>query len=257
MSKPSNRRDFIKQSSLLGAAAVAVTNILSAAPHTINDDDGKGYTFLFQGDSITDGNRTRNMDWNHVLGHGYACLIASRLWFDLPKKKFHFFNRGVSGNTVVSMTKRWQDDTIALKPDVLSILIGVNDTTNAITGNAAFTPESYETDYRALLSKTKTALPKVQLVICEPFILSVNKVKDKWEDYTREMTARQATAKKLAEEFDAIFVPLQEPFNKIADKYPPNEYWVWDGVHPMPNGHELIAREWLKHVGKKLKFVRV
>jgi lysophospholipase L1-like esterase len=252
----SSRRNFLKQVSVLGVAVVGVPSGLTAASAARNDYEGTEYTFLFQGDSITDGNRTRNLDWNHVLGHGYQCLIASRLWYDLPKKKFHFFNRGVSGNNIVSLTRRWQTDTLDIKPDLLSILIGVNDTTNAVSGQTNFTALSYETDYRALLTQTKQALPNVQLVIMEPFIQPFAKVKEKWDDYEREMKGRQAAVKKLAAEFDAIFVPLQESFDKAIGKYPPVEYWVWDGIHPMPGGHELIAREWLKNVSKKLKFIK-
>ncbi|MEO6852269.1 MAG: SGNH/GDSL hydrolase family protein [Mucilaginibacter sp.] len=251
-----SRRDFLKKASVLGGTAIAAPSVLDAFPLVADEKGGDNYTFLFQGDSITDGNRNRNMDWNHVLGHGYAYLIAARLWYELPKKGFHFFNRGVSGNTVPDLASRWNDDTIAIKPDLLSILVGVNDTTHAVYGDKKFTAASYEADYRALLTQTKQALPNVQLVICEPFILPVGKVKDKWDDYSREIAGRQQAAKKLADEFDAIFVPLQERFNKEAGKYPPNEYWLWDGVHPMPNGHELFAREWIKHVSKKLKFIR-
>lgn len=222
----------------------------------LDDKAGDGFTFLFQGDSITDGNRSHNMDWNHVLGHGYAYLIAARLWFEFPRKGFHFFNRGISGNTIPDLATRWDTDTIAIKPDVLSILVGVNDTMHAVNGDQNFTAASYEADYRALLTKTKQQLPQVELVICEPFILSVGRVKDKWDDYQREITPRQAIAKKLAGEFNAIFIPLQDSFNKAAAEYPTAEYWLWDGVHPMPNGHELFAREWIKLVGKKLKFIR-
>src|SRR5665213_406766 len=128
--KRSSRRNFIKQASFLGTAAWALPAALEGFSTPVNDKTGDGTTFLFQGDSITDGNRSRNMDWNHVLGHGYAYLIAARLWFDLPHKGFHFFNRGVSGNTVTDLAARWDNDTIALKPDVLSILVGVNDTTH-------------------------------------------------------------------------------------------------------------------------------
>lgn len=252
----SSRRRFIKQAATLGAAAIAVPAIAEASDLAADYGSGNNYTFLFQGDSITDGNRTRNMDWNHVLGHGYAYLIAARLWFELPGKKFHFFNRGVSGNKVTDLVQRWQQDTIAIKPDVLSILIGVNDANSTINGNTGFTIASYEESYRALLIQTKELLPDVKLVICEPFILPAGHVKDKWADYQREITGRQQAAKKLADEFNAIFVPLQDSFNKAAEKYPPADYWILDGVHPMPNGHELIAREWIKHVGKKLKFIR-
>jgi len=253
--KHPSRRNFIKQASFLGTAALTLPTALNGFSAALDTKAGDNCTFLFQGDSITDGNRSRNMDWNHVLGHGYAYLIAARLWFEFPRKGFHFFNRGISGNTVTDLALRWDSDTIAIKPDVLSILVGVNDTTHAVYGDKNFTPETYETDYRALLTKTKQQLPDVQLVICEPFILPVGKVKERWDDYQREITPRQATAKKLAAEFDAIYLPLQESFNKASQKYGPAEYWLWDGVHPMPNGHELFAREWIKQVSKKLRFI--
>jgi lysophospholipase L1-like esterase len=251
----SSRRSFIKQATVAGASAIAIPSALSAFPSPANSE-GNGFTFLFQGDSITDGNRSRNTDWNHVLGHGYAYLIAARLWYQLPKKGFHFFNRGISGNTVPDLAARWTDDTIAINPNVLSILIGVNDTMHAVGGDKNFTVESYENDYRALLTQTKERLPQVELVICEPFILPVRRIKDKWADYQQEVTSRQQVAKKLATEFNAVFVPLQDSFNQAAAKYPPVEYWMWDGIHPMPNGHELFAREWIKHAGKKLHFIR-
>ncbi|ASU36273.1 SGNH/GDSL hydrolase family protein [Mucilaginibacter xinganensis] len=253
--KQSSRRNFIKQASVLGAATLTVPAALSgfASPH--DENEGNNYTFLFQGDSITDGNRSRNMDWNHVLGHGYAYLIAARLWYQFPKKGFHFFNRGISGNTTADLTARWDSDTIAIKPDLLSVLIGVNDTMHAVYGDKAYTIESYEEGYRELLTKTKQQLPAIQLVICEPFLLPVGKVKERWADFEREISGRQGAAKRMATEFDAIYVPLQESFNKAAEKNPPFEYWLWDGIHPMPNGHELFARQWIDHVGKKLKFI--
>ncbi|HEY4327376.1 MAG TPA: SGNH/GDSL hydrolase family protein [Mucilaginibacter sp.] len=254
-SKPS-RRNFIKQASFLGAAAVAAPSMLDGFPLPTGEQKGENYTFLFQGDSITDGNRSRNTDWNHVLGHGYAYLIAARLWYEFPQKGLHFFNRGISGNTVNDLLARWDTDTIAIKPNLVSILVGVNDTMHAVNGDASFTVASYEDGYRKLLTQTKQQLPGVELVICEPFILPVGKVKDKWDDYQLEIAGRQEIARKLTAEFNAIYLPLQESFNKAADKYPPAEYWMWDGVHPMPNGHELFAREWIKQVGKKLRFIK-
>jgi len=254
ISKSSSRRNFLKHTAVFSAAVVAAPTITYALPSD-REKGGENATFLFEGDSITDGNRTRNQDWNHVLGHGYAYLIAAKLWFDLREKNFHFFNRGISGNTIPALTKRWQEDTIDIKPDILSILIGVNDTTGAVYGNTAFTLQSFEDGYRALLTQTRLALPGIELVIMEPFILPVGKVKDRWDDYLREISGRQAVAKKIAEEFNAVFVPLQESFTKAAED-PSAIYWLWDGIHPMPNGHELIARAWLKQVGKKLRYIR-
>ena len=235
--------------------AISAPTLLDAFPLSANAKNGNNYTFLFQGDSITDGNRSRDMDWNHVMGHGYAYLIAARLLYQFPPKRFQFFNRGVSGNKITDLEQRWPDDTIALKPDLVSILIGVNDTMNAVYGNKNCTVAGYENDYRALLKQSRDQLPGIEMVICEPFLLPVGKVKDRWDDYQLEMAGRQDATKRLADEFQAIYVPLQDNFNKAAKKYPPAEYWLWDGVHPMPNGHELIAREWIRQVSKKNKFI--
>lgn len=212
------------------------------------------HTILFQGDSITDGNRTRDNDWNHVMGHGYAYLAASRLWFDYPKRDYHFFNRGVSGNRVPDLLQRWETDTINIKPDLLSILVGINETDIEVKGNTSSTPEAYERDYRKLLQQTKTALPDVRLVICEPFILPVGRVKAKFDEYSKALSPRQAIAKKLADEFGAIFIPYQQIFNEALERAPA-EYWIWDGIHPMPAGHELMARQWIKYVHKHIPFI--
>lgn len=195
------------------------------------------------------------MDWNHVLGHGYVYLIAADLLYRFPSKNLQFFNRGVSGNQITDLSRRWPGDAIALKPDLVSILIGVNDTMNAVNGNKNATATAYEIAFRTLLKETKQQLPEVELVICEPFILPVGRVKDHWDEYQREISARQEVARKVAGEFQAIYIPLQNLFKQAAEKYPPENYWLWDGIHPMPNGHELIAREWIKLVGKKIECI--
>lgn len=244
------RRNFLKQTTLLGAASIAIPGLIKA--DTLTAEKLKtDAVILFQGDSITDGNRTRDNDWNHVMGHGYACLLASRLWYDHPGRKFHFYNRGISGNKVTDLAARWQTDTLALKPDVLSILIGVNDVLACINGDTNYSAENYETGYRALLKQTKDALPIIKFIICEPFILPGARVNDKLDKWKDEVNKRQAIAKKLALEFDAVFVPFQQPFNEALSRAP-IDYWIWDGVHPMPAGHELMARQWLKVAGKKV-----
>jgi lysophospholipase L1-like esterase len=206
-----------------------------------------GKVVLFQGDSITDGNRTRNTDWNHIMGHGYAYTIASKLWFEFPSKGFHFVNRGVSGNRITHLKQRWQTDTLDLKPDVLSFLVGINDVAGFIKGDEGFTAGQFEADYRALLRLTLEKLPNVRLVLCEPFILPVGPVKEDWEKYQNEVALRQEIVKRLASEFKAIHVPFQYAFDEALGKAPA-EYWIWDGVHPMPAGHELMARLWLEKV---------
>jgi lysophospholipase L1-like esterase len=252
--KPS-RRNFLKQASALSASSFAVPTVLQELPLANNLKGGEHYSFLFQGDSITDGNRSRNMDWNHVLGHGYAYLIAANLLYRFPQKNFQFYNRGVSGNQVTDLMQRWSEDTIALKPDLLSILIGVNDTLNEVSGNKNATAAGFENDYRLLLTDTRRQLPEAELVICEPFILPVGKVKDQWNDFQKAISGRQEAARRIAAEFGATYIPLQDYFNQSAAKFPPDAYWLWDGIHPMPNGHELIAREWIKQVSRKIKFI--
>jgi len=246
------RRDFLKKALAVGAAIAMAPHVSYSTPR--NDKEGDGFIFLFQGDSITDGNRTRNNDWNHVMGHGYQFIIASKLWYDFPEKGFHFFNRGVSGNKVTDLAARWQADALDIKPDVLSILIGINDVSTFIKGNNDFTAEKYETGLRNLLLQTRTQLPNVQFILGEPFILPVGIVKEKWNDYSVEIKKRQDTVLKLSKEFNGIFIPYQSAFNKALSKAQA-DYWIWDGIHPMPAGHELMALEWMKHAAKKLKFI--
>jgi len=252
--KATVRRKFIQQITALCTAAIVAPKLLVAAPDE-NNVHSKGYTFLFQGDSITDGNRTRDNDWNHVMGHGYAYLIASRLWYDFPKSRFHFYNRGISGNKLTDLQDRWQQDTLEIKPNLLSILIGINDVDALLKGNAQFSAAQYEQDYRQLLQQTKQQLPAVQLVLCEPFILAVGRIKDRWQEYAAEIDKRREIVARLGNEFDAVVVKFQDAFDKALSKAPA-DYWVWDGIHPMPAGHELMAREWIMQVGKKLPFVK-
>ncbi len=239
-----NRRNFIK--TVVATAGLAtVSSRVSAKNQFVQPD---GFTVLFQGDSITDGNRTRNTDWNHVMGHGYAYTIASKLWYEHPEKQFHFLNRGVSGNRITHLAERWQTDTLDLQPKVLSILVGINDTEAFIKGNTACTPEQFESVYRNLLKLTIEKLPETRFILGEPFILPVGRVKEQFELYTNEVSKRQEIVKKLAAEFDAIHVPFQSAFDDALSKAPA-EYWIWDGIHPMPAGHELMARLWLEQAG--------
>ena len=244
------RRDFIKVIPAAAAlAGIANLPLIAGSEQAKKENNtAPGLTVLFQGDSITDGNRTRNTDWNHVMGHGYAYTVASKLWYEYPEKDFHFFNRGISGNRVSHLTERWQTDTLDLMPDVLSILVGINDSSTFIKGDASCAPEMFETGYRSLLRLTKEKLPNVHLVICEPFILPVGKVKDNWDTYKKDVDARQGIVKRLAAEFQAIHIPFQSAFDKALSKAPA-EYWIWDGIHPMPAGHELMSRMWIEKVG--------
>lgn len=245
--KQNSRRNFLRDFTLLGAAAGLPGFKVYGNEHKHKREGLKwptGTKVLFQGDSITDGGRGRNLDWNHVLGQDYAYLIASRLWYDNIDKQLQFFNRGISGNRVTDLLDRWEKDALEIKPDILNILIGVNDSLAAIRGDKSFTVASYERDYRHLLNITKEVVSKTKMVICEPFILPVGKVKEQWQNWQIEIKPRQEVAKKLAQEFNAVFIPFQEYFTKALRKAPA-DYWIWDGVHPMPAGHEMMSRVWI------------
>jgi lysophospholipase L1-like esterase len=206
----------------------------------------KNNVVLFQGDSITDMGRSRDTaskpNDQTALGNGYAWLAAAELLVDRPQDNLKIFNRGVSGNKVYQLAERWDEDCLALKPDVLSILIGVNDIWHTLTGKYQGTVEIYERDYRALLTRTFKALPKLKLIVCEPFVLRCGAVTDKWFP---EFDTYRAAAKRVAETFHAPFVPFQAIFDE-AVKYAPPEHWAKDGVHPTPAGASLMAYHWLK-----------
>ncbi|SDM59356.1 Tat (twin-arginine translocation) pathway signal sequence [Catalinimonas alkaloidigena] len=257
MIEPTSRREFLQRVGLTGLAAMAAPGLLAAAPQPLPPSQApkKGITLLFQGDSITDGNRTRDQDWNHVMGHGYAYLIASRLWYDYPQEGLMFYNRGISGNKVSDLEARWEEDALALKPDLISILVGINDVYFIVEGTLKQSIAQFEATYRQMLERTQTALPEVTLVLCEPFLLPLGRVNKKTAVWEKETAQRQQVTRTLADEFGAVFVPLQAPFQEALQQAPA-DYWIWDGIHPMPAGHELIARQWLRTVGEKLPFLR-
>lgn len=203
-----------------------------------------GAHILFQGDSITDGNRGRNADPNHILGHGYAFIIAAKHGAAFAALKLDFVNRGISGNTVRELQKRWKNDTLEVKPDVLSILIGVNDQSHAVP------LDEYERTYDELITQTKTANPKIRIVLCEPFTLPVGKRKDGYEAWRAGIQARQDVVARLAAKHDAALVRFQSVFD-AACQAAPAEYWIWDGVHPTYSGHQLMADEWERTVRAK------
>jgi lysophospholipase L1-like esterase len=208
----------------------------------------KGSRLLFIGDSITDMKWGRNeKDRNHYLGHSYVYLIASRLGVDLPELGLEFFNRGHSGNKVGDLRTRWQKDAIEMKPDVLSVLIGVNDVSRG--GGKGVPLDKWESDYRHLLKSSRAANPELRIVLLNPFVLRCGRLTapDQWKFWRGEIDKQRAIVSRLAKEFDAVHVQMQEVFDAAASAVSP-EQWIWDGVHPLPQGHELIARQWLHEV---------
>jgi len=250
-----NRRNFLKTSGLaIGAAGIAgvaptpahgATEPWPPARHSLIS---KGDVVVFQGDSITDAGRNKDKTGvandQPAMGSGYAWLAGVELLVERPNADLKVFNRGISGNKVFQLAERWQTDCLDLKPNVLSVLIGVNDIWHSLSGNYQGTVEIYERDYRALLERTKKALPKVKLVVCEPFVLRCGAVNEKWFP---EFDGYRAAASRVAKAFHATFIPFQAMFDQ-AVKYVPPAHWAGDGVHPSSAGASLMAHTWLRAV---------
>lgn len=203
---------------------------------------------LFQGDSITDAGRNRSVAAANnaaALGAGYPLIAAAQLLRAHPDSGLELFNRGVSGDKVPALQARWEADTMALKPDILSILVGVNDLWHKLTGNYSGTVADYESQYSSLLRSTRQALPEVRFLILEPFVLITGAVDAKWFP---EFDERRAAAARVAEAAGATFVPLQSMFTQLAKSAPPS-YWLIDGVHPTIAGHAAIAERWREAAG--------
>lgn len=246
------RRDFLNTiiASTLTAAGGA---LFSSTRTTIGESASEEYsvldknaTVLFQGDSITDWGRDKSDENpNSGLGHGYALFAAAYLRHKLPKHNLQCYNRGVGGDKVFQLADRWDQDCLQLKPDLLSILVGVNDFWHTLDGNFDGNVDDYKRNFTALLERTKKALPDVQLVIGEPFVIEEgSSVDDNWfpafYDY-------QSTAKDVAAKFDAAFIPYQSLFDEVTKNVNPI-YWSEDGVHPTMAGFQLMAEAWLQTV---------
>ena len=206
---------------------------------------------LFQGDSITDGNRGRNSDLNHVHGHGYQYIIAAELTADNLDKNVEFINRGISGNRIADLYGRWAEDCLNLKPTILSILVGVNDIIFNWEHKSGSDPERYEKIYRYLLDEVKKQNPDTLIVIMEPFF--GEKKEEELNTFFKEnIGGYAAAAKKIAEEYGAVFVPLQDMIDSCKEKTDIYNI-LWDGIHPTTCGHELIARRWKECVKPALE----
>ncbi|BAU55346.1 SGNH/GDSL hydrolase family protein [Mucilaginibacter gotjawali] len=247
-----SRRNFIKNAAVGAIAGLAMPEIVAAAikPGSIKKIKlEKDNVILFQGDSITDWGRSHDAkasNASNTLGSGYVLLTAGHLLLDFAGKNLQIYNKGVSGNKVYQLAERWDSDCLQLKPDVLSIHIGVNDYWHTITNGYTGTIETYIADYHKLINRTKEALPNIKIIICEPFATKgVRAVDDKW--YPTFDLFRKA-AHDIASEYRFPFVPYQSVFDKALEIAPPT-YWSLDGVHPSVAGTALMAKTWMEIVG--------
>lgn len=244
-----NRRSFLKKAAVGSIAAMSFSEIVQAASPMSKMARriaiSSGDTILFQGDSITDAGRNRELsDANNAraLGSGYAFLTAASILQTKAGLDLKIYNKGISGNKVYQLAERWDADALSLKPNILSILIGVNDYWHTKRDYKG-TVETYRSDFKALLERTLKALPGVKLIIGEPFaVAGIKAVDNTWYP---DFDGYRAAAREIADQFNAVFIPYQSIFDR-AIKSAPGVYWTYDGVHPSVAGAQLMATAWLE-----------
>lgn len=200
-----------------------------------------GARILFQGDSITDAGRDYAND--QQLGGGYPHMVAAWLSARFPALNLTFLNRGISGNRIYDLEARWTDDCIALQPDWLSILIGINDTWRHYDSNLPSPADEFEACYRRLLDRVK-AETSARIVLLEPFVLPSLPDRVTWRE---DLDPRIAAVRRVAREYQALYIPLDGLFAAASTQREP-AFWSGDGVHPSPAGHALISQAWIHAV---------
>ncbi|TDD60885.1 lysophospholipase [Kribbella antibiotica] len=182
-----------------------------------------------------------------MLGHSYPFLIAAEAAALHPSCGWRFVNRGVSGDKVLDLAARWQEDMLDHRPEVLSILVGVNDANAALDGSSEDPGTAFAAAYRSLLERTVSVLPSVRLVLGEPFYLPTSPVEALREAWAAAVRARAEIVRELADDFGATFVPYQAALDAAATRAPA-EHWVWDGIHPTYAGQRILADAWITAV---------
>lgn len=207
-------------------------------------------TVLFQGDSITDMNRGRGTDPNHLYGHSYVFLLAAKFGCKSPEKCITVHNRGVSGDRSIDVYERRQRDIFALRPDIVSLLVGINDILFEASGENGVTAGRYAEILCRLIEETADKLPGTEFVLCEPFVHPDSLREDYRAVFARLVPQHQEAARRVAERCGCLFVPLQSVFDAAYERFPQGgaAYWIWDGIHPTAAGQQLIADQWLSCV---------
>lgn len=194
----------------------------------------------------------RSYDNDNDLGTGYVMMTAKLFSIKHPENDASFINRGIGGNTVNDLRKRWQKDCVNLKPDVVTILVGINDlfASKVLFWEKATSNRDFERDYSTLLEQTRDSLD-AKTVLMEPFVLNTNRHRLKLR---KKLSPKIEIIRRLSVEFESILIPLSTIFQE-AEKVKEPAFWSTDGVHPSIEGHKLIAESWIRAVAGSLWFM--
>ena len=205
----------------------------------------KKIKLLFQGDSITDAGRDKRN--YHDMGKGYPKYAAELIAQAHPEIEFEFINFGISGNRTDQLFDRIYADGIAFQPDVISILIGINDIWHR-KNNIFTTDEQIETNYRAILTLLRERT-NAKIVMLAPYVLDAEQNRYLADDLKTVLPI----VRKLADEFADVYIPLDEIFEEALKTQPEPLYYSGDGVHPNANGAAFIGQKYAEAVDKLLK----
>ena len=229
-------------------------------------DTGKpGKRVIFIGDSITDGSwgkadgrkcpERNHYDMNHIMGHGYAENCAQYWMVKYPERNYTFYNRGISGGNMPGLVERWDDDVLALRPSVVSVLIGINDVGRYTVEDFDF--ETWESSYRSLIEKTLSADPDTKMVLCTPFCSNTGTqvFRDEYPARVKVVEKEAEIVRALAKEYDLGLADFEKLFQDIYadDKSIDSRYWMWDGIHPTMPAHFRMSEVWNKAAKKLMK----
>ncbi|MBO5339879.1 MAG: SGNH/GDSL hydrolase family protein [Oscillospiraceae bacterium] len=206
-------------------------------------------TILFQGDSITDCHRDRNDPAS--MGEGYAMLAARLLEKKYPGQ-FRFVNRGISGNRSVDVFERRQADIFDVKPDYISILMGVNDVWHGLKYDKGVDVDTYLEVYSSLLKEIREKLPNAKVMLMEPFANEGTATQDDIEAFEMGVAMRSEAVQLLCAKYDLPFLSLQFDLYDLEEQKPAG-HWTLDGVHPTLNFHQYMAEKWVKAFETYLK----
>lgn len=230
--------------------------------------------WLFCGDSITDGNHSLCGDPNHIMGHGFAFMAAAYLGAEYPLCNIKSYNTACSGINSDRLLSSWEERVLSIKPDVLTLLVGINDTNTLFDHDKTLlqkkraTPAAYGENLRYMLHLARKCNPQMKILLGMPFYFCVDelpepsglrqdederkfilKIREYSQAFRQEKLAdvkkRQQTVRELADCFGAYLLDFQQVFQD-AVQMAPLEHWIWDGVHPTVSGHMLMFNLWKK-----------
>jgi lysophospholipase L1-like esterase len=203
---------------------------------------------LFQGDSVTDAGRDRSDP--HDMGNGYPRYASAMIQDSFPDTELEFVNLGIGGNRTEHLVERLETDFIEIQPDIISIMIGVNDVWHHYSHGIETSDEQFEQNYRAVLDAIKTRT-SARILMIQPFLLET--VDPAKQAYTEELARKQAIVKKLADEYADAYLPLDEILHAETEEEP--AYYAADGVHPTPDGACFIGEAYLGAIAKLIELL--